>query len=1100
MVISDEAAAAVSFRLLGAVEVRVADRLIPLSGRQRALLAVLALNAGRVVPAHRLADAIWGEPLPPSHAARIRVLVSEVRKAFSAAGSGLIVTRPPGYLLDTAPGQLDLQTFVDTLAVARAAAGRGDHEAALARYDEALALWQGSALDGVTGLFLEAEAARLGELRLLALEDRTSVMLTLGRGAELIAELGSLVAEHPLRERPHGQLMLAFYHSGRRGEALGLYRTLRERLAAELGLEPAPDLQKLHHQLLTGDPALDAAPPVPTPPASAMPPARQLPARSGLFVGRDAELAQLEAWSTGPHRLMLVAGAAGAGKTTLAVHWAHQAAARFPDGQLYCDLKGFQPGTPMPPSEALPRLLRALGVAGDDIPADLDEQVARYRSVLAGQRLLLILDDAADVGQIRPLLPGEPGCLTIATSRNRLSGLVAMDGAQRLTLGVLAPADSLELLGRTAGRELVAADSAAAAEMTDLCGHLPLALRIAGARLADYPQRGLRWYLDDLAGDRISGLQIADDPQASVRAAFASSYAALPAPAQRMFRLLAAAPTTAGAAVEAAAAMAAVGTDEAARQLDTLAAAHLLVGLAPGRYGVHDLIREYGAELAAATPSERAGALRRLLDFYHRSVVAATAHVATTGTRLPPRAAEPAVRPVAFAQAAEANEWLRAETDNLTAAVDQAAASGLIEQAWYLADALVPVLRQRVSPPEWLSVVESGMAAARSAGDPLGMAAMRCAMAYRWLLNGDYGRAAEQYRLAGDGYRAVGYRPGEASALSGLAVALNRAGRPSEAARVLSASVLIHRAVGDRAGEAHDLANRGSARRELGDFTGAVRDLDLALPVLREVGNRIGESLALSNLGEVRHQQGRFGEAVALLGRAMAVDRELGAARREAERRYYLGLVHRDAGRLDEAEQELATALDVAVRLGERHLEVLTLCGLATLHVRAGRTGRADECADRAAAIAGDTGDRYTRFLIAVTRAGVYAGRQRYRQAYESAALALELLDGSASPLHTARADYHLAEACCGLGDVSRGRVHAERALAVQRTAGQWTAVVLTLTVLGRLHQHDGDTAAARVRLGEALELADFIGMPERRNIRAASAAVDAGPVTAQKL
>lgn len=509
------------FRVLGPVEVSVGSRLVTLTGKQRALLAVLLLNPDRVVSLAALADAIWGRPAPASPDTRVRMLVSDLRRALAEAGNDLIVTRSPGYLIRTEPGQLDLAGFVEASELARSSAESGQAALAVTQYGTALSLWRGAPLGGVSGAFAEAEALRLEELRLGVMESRAEAMLTEGRHSELIADLGRLTTEQPLRERTHGQLMVALHHSGRRAEALEVFRSLRERLVGELGLEPAPELRRLQQWILTDE---EMREPVSGAPAG-RPPMRQLPPDMPQFVGRRAELERLDALSTGSTGLLVVAGAAGAGKTALAVRWAHQAEQRYPDGQFYLDMRGFDTRSRLSTAEALPQLLLALGVAVEMIPVAPDAQVGLYRSLLAGRRMLLVLDNVSSPDQVRPILPGGSGCLVLVTSRDRLGGLVALDGASRLTLDVLSPAEARHVLARTVGEDRLAAEPEAAAELAQLCGYLPLALRIIAARLADQPHRTLRAHAQELASaDRMAFLRIDEDIRSSVRGAFDLSY------------------------------------------------------------------------------------------------------------------------------------------------------------------------------------------------------------------------------------------------------------------------------------------------------------------------------------------------------------------------------------------------------------------------------------------------------------------------------------------------------------------------------------------------------------------------------------------------
>ncbi|ANZ40977.1 hypothetical protein BBK82_38335 [Lentzea guizhouensis] len=467
----------VEFGLLGPVEVRVAGRPVPLTGKQQSLLALLLLNANRVVSTDRVADALWGDALPSDPAARVRMLVSELRRAV---GAQLVVTKRPGYLVRVADGELDCEVFARHVDQARVS----DHDQAVRHYDSALALWRGAPLTGVTGTFADATVAALEDARLTAVEERAAARLALGRQAEVVAELRPVAAEHPLRERVHELLMRALRQAGRLGDALAVYRGLRKHLADELGVEPSGPLRALHQHLLEDEPE----PGLPDRP-------RLLPADVAGFVGRELELRGLDEVAEAS-RLVLVAGPPGVGKTATVVHWAHRVAGRFPDGQLFLDLRGFDRTAPLRAADALARLLHVLGQRADE--TELDVLVLRYRSLLAGRRVLIVLDNVASPEQVRPLLPGHPGCLVVLTSRDRLGGLVAVDGARRVTLDVLAPDAALTLIGHVAGADRVRTEPGAAADLAALCGHLPLALRVAST--AGRPaHQTLRQFADELA-------------------------------------------------------------------------------------------------------------------------------------------------------------------------------------------------------------------------------------------------------------------------------------------------------------------------------------------------------------------------------------------------------------------------------------------------------------------------------------------------------------------------------------------------------------------------------------------------------------------------
>jgi DNA-binding SARP family transcriptional activator len=521
------------FRVLGPVEVWDGTRRLDLGGpKPRALLAVLALHANRVVSTDHLVDQLWGEAPPPTARSLVQVYVSRLRQALhrsrdGSAAAPMLVTRPSGYLLRLEPGELDLECFEDLTAEARRAAADGDLERAAERWCAGLALWRGPSLAGVASAVLQRTAVpRLEEARVVALEERLEIDLRRGRHAELVGELEALIASYPHRERLRHQLMLALYRSGRQAEALIVYRSTRSMLVEELGLEPSPALQRLEQAILRADPALERASlragatrQEPGPPAEPC----LLPPDIDDFTGREAAVTEveglLEARQGTAIVISAIAGKAGVGKTALAVHVAHRLRRRFADGQLYVNLRGAE-AQALDPAEVLAGFLRALGVEGGAIAEGLEERVRQYRSGLADRQLLVVLDNAASEAQVRPLLPASRGCAALITSRAHLGGLEA---AHLLTLEVLEAEQAVALLAKLAGPERVAAEPEAAQAIVQLCGRLPLAVRIAGARLAARPQWRLALLAERLADERRRLDELATG-DLEVRASVALSY------------------------------------------------------------------------------------------------------------------------------------------------------------------------------------------------------------------------------------------------------------------------------------------------------------------------------------------------------------------------------------------------------------------------------------------------------------------------------------------------------------------------------------------------------------------------------------------------
>jgi DNA-binding SARP family transcriptional activator len=471
---------AAQFRLLGDIEARIDDRLVDIGhARQRCVLTVLLVEANRTVTIDHLIDRVWADHPPQRARGAVYNYLSRLRQALAACTDISISRQPGGYVLTVDPLAVDVYRFHDLIRQARAA---DDNEIAAALFDEALRLWRGEAFATVDTPWLNGIREALEKERLAAELDRNE--LGLGRHTSLLAGLSTAATARPLDERLVGQLMLALYRSGRQADALAHYERIRRCLADELGADPSPPLQQLHQQILRSDQPLAVsadtmAGSIRKP--SALPVPRQLPTPVRHFTGRQAELKTLNGLldeAVAPGATVVISaihGTAGIGKTALAMHWAHTMADRFPDGQLYVNLRGFDPGdTVMAPAQAMRGFLDALAVPPDRIPADLDAQAALYRTLLAGARMLVVLDNARDSAQVRPLLPGARGCLALVTSRNQLSGLIAAEGAHPLTLDLLTPTEGRQLLARRLGHDRLAAEPRAVEEIVARCARLPL--------------------------------------------------------------------------------------------------------------------------------------------------------------------------------------------------------------------------------------------------------------------------------------------------------------------------------------------------------------------------------------------------------------------------------------------------------------------------------------------------------------------------------------------------------------------------------------------------------------------------------------------------
>jgi len=912
------------FFLLGPLGVCTDGTPVPIAAaKRRALLAALLLRANHVVPVDDLAEVVWGEDLPSEARTGVQNYVMRLRQALGAAGSR-IITQPRGYLIQLNPGELDLDVFEGLLRDARTASREARWPDAASHAAAALALWRGEPLADLGSDLLSArEGPRLSELRLQALETRIAAELQLGRHGDVIGELRQLAAEHPLRERLHGLLMLAFYRDGRQAEALAAYQHARNVLIAELGTEPGPDLQRLHQQILTADPAVVLTPTsVPARPdgrAAAVP--RQLPAAVAGFTGRAAVLAALtgmldKAGSPGTVVISAIGGTAGVGKTALALHWAHQVAGRFADGQLHVNLRGYDPsGTPITATEAIRGFLDALGVPPERIPSDPQAQAGLYRSLLSGKRMLIVLDNAVDERQVRPLLPASPGSLVLVTSRRQLDGLAAADGAQLISLDVLSHAEAVQMLAARLGAGRTAAEPAAVDRIASLCACLPLALAVAAARAAARPLFPLAALADELAesAGRLDALD-GGDPATSVRAVFSWSYDQLSGEAAWMFRLLGlhAGPDI---SVSAAASLAGCPESQARRLLRELASAHLIIERVPGRYAFHDLLRAYAAEQTQCTDSQedRDAAIGRVLDHY--------LHTAARANLLLDPAREPVVlaplKPGAVAgqpaDCPEALNWFEAEHRVLLAAITLAAGSGSGSYAWQLPWAMESFLRFRGHWQDWAATARTALAAATRMGDTAAQALSGRLLANACRDLGDHDEASRHYASSLKLCQRLGNRLGEAKVQHSLGLLAGVQGRNADALGHAEQALRLFQAIGVQANEAQALNNVGWFHGLLGDYQQARAFGQRSLALCAKTGDSLLEANVWDSLGYAEQHLGNLAEAAACYERALSLHREVRDPFAEADILTHLGDTRHAAGdlaRAREAWQHAVAILD----------------------------------------------------------------------------------------------------------------------------------------------------------------------------------------------
>ena len=936
--------------------------------RQLAVLGLLATRANRVVSRGELVDAVWGDQPPVTVDSGIYTYVAGLRRVLEPdrprrdpdksrrAPGRVLVSSGGGYLLRLSPGGLDAAQFEEGLGRSRGLRASGDQEGAARAVDDALRLWRGQPFAGVPGPFAEAERLRLTELRTTAAEERADLMLAQGQPAAAVPELATLVAEHPLRERARGLLMIALYRCGRQAEALHVFHDARERLAEDLGIDPSTELARIHQRVLAMDPALDlpeqapsaavslavvaagpsaapspqaAAEPEPAPPGDPAPCPAQLPPEPAGFVGRAAELDWLHALLPGTPQgggrvpaatsTALITGTAGVGKTTLAIRFARQAVPLFPDGQLYVNLRGFDPASaPMQPATALQWFFDALGVPPANVPAALEAQSALLRTLLDGKRMLLLLDNAHDADQVRPLLPGSPGCMVLVTSRSQLTGLV-VEGARPVPLDVLDAQEAAELVANRLGAKRTEAESAAVAAIVEHSAGLPLALSVTCARAVASPSLWLADLAAELADTqgRLDALRTGEKTT-DLRAVFSWSADKLSDQALRMFRLLGLhyGPDISAAA---AASLAASTLAEARTALAELTRASLLTEDAAGRFGCHDLLRAYAAELAATlSGAERDLARRRALDHYVRTAHAAAARLYPARGQVPLPAPLDGVTVEEFS-GQEAYDaalgWFGAEHDVLYNVIEQAAARRQDEHCWKLAWDWAPLLNRRGRLHELLAVQRTAALAAGRLGDRDALAHVHCELGNVSGRLGDYGTADEHLRQALELFTDLGDQVSVGLVLYGLGVLLTQQNRYDEALDHAVEALRLRRSLGDSPAIAYSENAVGWILAHLGQPDAGLWYCRRALEMHGESGSRTGIADTLDSIAFAHGQLGDYQQAIGHYERALEMFQVLGDPQGEATSRLHLGDVQLAAGQPDAARRSWERALTLLAQI-----------------------------------------------------------------------------------------------------------------------------------------------------------------------------------------
>lgn len=949
------------FRLLGPVEVVGAGGSIPLKGTKiRTLLAALLLAPGQVLSTNRLVDIIWDDEPPPTARALIQTYVSTLRRAIGDTDARIIRTQSPGYLARIEEHGLDQVVFDHLVAQGRSATADGRHREASNAFRTADALWRGPALGGVRSRILAMEATRLDEQRIAVTEARIAADLALGLAEELVGELTVLVGQHPTRPSLRGQLMLALYRAGRNADALTVYRQGREALVDQLGIEPGVELNRLHEGILRSDPALlgPRATPAPTTPVPTAPPPparaesallsdetpsregvrvpRQLPPDAVDFTGRAELVHELTDVLTGERSGPVVAtliGPGGVGKSALAAHVAHQASvsAAYPDGQLHVDLRGTS-GAPASTAEVLGRFLRAL--QPDAIPDEADERMDAYRTTLFGRRVLIVLDDAANERQVRPLLPGTDSCAVLLTSRNRLAGLAS---ARHVEVGMLSTDEATALLARVAGADRIGSAPDATADILASCGNLPLAVRIAGARLATRRQWTPRLLATRLADEhrRLDELSAGDQ---QIRASIEMSVCSLEPAAQAAIRRLGHLGVADFQSWVVAYALD-IDLDAAEQVVEQLVDNYLVDytfvdDAGQVRYRLHDLVRIYAREEAerresraemVASTARVVGGWAAVLELLHKHIVDSVTSGAIRLHVPMPAGVGAAVPEVIGIALTDPRRWLDIEQASLVLAVERSAEMGLHELAVAVASVLCAssYALNRVTDL-WERVHGVALDAARAAGDVHGEAVLVAELGQLRYEQDRFAETRVHLTDAVERFRDLRDLRGEVSALSALGLACREQGYLPEAEHFLAKAVEACGALDDDFATGHCQRLIGSVYLERGAFDDAAAALTTAIEAYRRSGSRRGEALTLRTIG----------------------------------------LTHRARGRLAAAEDAFVAALDLFRGLGDTKLAQFCLRGLAKTRIRQGRLGEAREPLDTALVVHRAERDSWSEAMV----------------------------------------------------------------------------------------------------------------------------------------
>ncbi len=886
------------FGVLGEITACVGGGVIDLGqARVRCVAAVLMVEANRVVTLDQLAGRVWGEQLPQRPGAALHTYISRLRATLEPARDVRIDRSSGGYSLVVDEMAVDLHRFRALVGQARHS---GSDNAAAVRFEEALALWRGDPFTGVESEWLAGIRALVEDEYLAARLDYYDVQLRRGQHSSLLAEMSEVAAANPWNERLAGQVVLALYRGGDQAAALQHYQEVRARLAADLGVDPGQSLQRLHEQILHADPALVA---------SALPVPKQLPAVTRVFSGRARELDRLD--QVGRTAVIsAIRGTGGIGKTTLALRWAYANTERFPDGQLYVNLHGFDSrNAPMAPAAALRGFLGALGFPAQEMPAELDALAALWRSVAAGRRMLVVLDNARDVAQVTPLLPGNEAGTVVITSRNRLTSLVASAGALALELEVLSDPEARQVLAAHIPAERMAAEPDAVNELLDACAGLPLALSIMAARITAYPEFPLSSFADELRESRLDALD-GDDPETNLRAVLSWSYRALSPAAAGVFAQLGQVPGPEF-GLDAAASLTGLPVPRTRALLSDLEAACLVTQYVPGRYRLHDLVRLYAIELA-----DDEKALRRIMDYYVHTGHAAALLLKPHRQQLDLPEPDPQVVLTALETSEQAMTWFETEYYPLLAAVSTAAEHGHYAHVFQFTWVMIDYFLRRGLLSDYVATSLIAVDAATHHGgfNDQARAHRSLARAYEQVHNFD--SAYQHTELAVALYLRAGNALGAAHSEIGFGALYERQGRYRDALEHAQQGLEVLRALDNTPGIATGLNAVGWCHAQLGEYREALACCQESLALQQQVGDRHGEAGSWDSLGYVRLQLGEHAEALVCFEKSLAMAEELKDQQSLIDALEHLGDTHAALGHADKAVEAWQRAARIAEERG----------------------------------------------------------------------------------------------------------------------------------------------------------------------------------------